>query len=69
MEKIDFIVEEDLEPYINLVMVKEDPDPHAHVNMPFYADGYPGIMFQQSENGFFILPPNTCVLSLTVQSR
>jgi hypothetical protein len=58
MEKVDFIVGEDLEPYINLVMVKEDNDPGAHANMPFYADGYPGIMFQQSENGFFILPRN-----------
>ena len=28
----------------------------AHTNIPLYADGYPGIMFQHSKNGFYLLP-------------
>lgn len=28
----------------------------SHTNIPLYADGYPGIMFQQSEKGFYLLP-------------
>ncbi len=31
-------------------------DSNAHTNIPLYADGYPGIMFQQSENGCYLLP-------------
>lgn len=26
--------------------------------LPFYADGYPGVMFEQSKNGAFLLPKN-----------
>jgi AraC-like DNA-binding protein len=56
MKEIEFIVRKNLEPFINCVMVKESTDPNAHTNIPLYADGYPGIMFQQSENGFYLLP-------------
>ena len=28
----------------------------SNTNIPLYADGYPGIMFQQSEKGFYLLP-------------
>jgi len=56
IEKIDFIVPKDLEPYINCIMLKENQHPEAHTNIPLFADGYPGIMFSQSENGFHLLP-------------
>jgi len=26
--------------------------------LPFYADGYPGIMFQETDNGLYVLPQN-----------
>jgi hypothetical protein len=29
---------------------------NSHLNIPLYANGYPKIMFQQSENGLFLLP-------------
>ena len=29
-----------------------------HTNIPLYADGYPGIMFQISDNGCLLLPKN-----------
>ena len=56
MEAVNFIVEPDLEPFVNCVMVGESAEPSGHFNLPLYADGYPGIMFQQAENGFFLLP-------------
>ncbi|GJQ61896.1 MAG: transcriptional regulator [Melioribacteraceae bacterium] len=37
-------------------MLEENDDPDANVEIPIYADGYPGIMFQQSEDDFYILP-------------
>lgn len=56
MEAIHYILEKDLEPYVNCIMVQESSDPNGTMNLPLYADGYPGIMFQQTENGFFLLP-------------
>jgi AraC-like DNA-binding protein len=56
MQEIEFIVEKDLEPFINSIMVKETDAIAGHTNIPLYADGYPGIMFQQSKNGFYLLP-------------
>lgn len=56
MEKIDFIIPPDLEPYINCIMLQEEAGDDAHTNIPIYADGYPGIMFHQAEKGFYLLP-------------
>jgi AraC-like DNA-binding protein len=56
MREVEFIVPKDLEPFINCIMVKESSDPSGHTNIPIYADGYPGIMYQHSENGFYLLP-------------
>lgn len=56
MQKIDYFIPKDLEPYINCIMIQDNKDDKTHTNMPFYADGYPGIMFQQSKKGFYILP-------------
>ena len=56
MEEVQFIIEKDLEPFINCIMIQESNDPNGHWNMPLYADGYPGIMFQQAPNGFYLLP-------------
>ncbi|MEW7291063.1 helix-turn-helix domain-containing protein [Aquimarina sp. 2304DJ70-9] len=56
MKKVEFIVRKDLEPFINCIMVQENDEPTSHTNIPLYADGYPGIMFQQSKNGFYLLP-------------
>jgi AraC-like DNA-binding protein len=58
MYKIDFIVSKDLEPFINCIMTQESHDPAGHTHIPLYADGYPGIMFQQSANGFYLMPRN-----------
>lgn len=56
MEAVQFIVPKNLEPFINCIMVKESDDPDTAYKLPIYADGYPGIMFHQSENGFMLNP-------------
>ncbi|HAA16991.1 MAG TPA: hypothetical protein DCE41_36880 [Cytophagales bacterium] len=56
METVDYTPPKDLEPYINCVMVQKSVDPGGHTNIPLYADGYPGIMWQQAEEGFYLLP-------------
>ncbi len=56
MQKVEYIIPQNLEPYVNCIMVDESDDPNTHTNIQLYADGYPGIMFQQSENEFYFLP-------------
>ncbi len=58
MHKADYIIPQNMEPYVNCILVDESEDSNSETNLPIYADGYPGIMFQQSENGFFQLPKN-----------
>jgi AraC-like DNA-binding protein len=50
------MVGEDLAPYVNCIMIGENSQANSHTNIPLYADGYPGIMFQQAKNGFYLLP-------------
>ena len=56
MKKVDFIINNNLEPFVNCIMTDESDVANSHTNIPLYADGYPGIMFQQSENGLYLLP-------------
>ena len=56
MQKIDFIIQNDLEPFVNCIMIEESDAANSRTNIPLYPDGYPGIMFQQSANGFYLLP-------------
>jgi len=56
MEKVEFITQTDLSPYINCIMVDECTDPAHHTVIPIYADGYPGIMFHNSKNDFYREP-------------
>ena len=52
----EFHIDEDISPYVNCIMFGENSRIDSHTNIPLYADGYPGIMFQQSKNGFYLLP-------------
>ena len=56
MKEVTFIIKKDLERFVNCIMIKESDSLTSHTNIPLYADGYPGIMFQQSQNGFYLLP-------------
>lgn len=56
MKKVEFLITNDLEPFVNCIMTDESDSANAHTSIPLYADGYPGIMFQQSVNGLYLLP-------------
>lgn len=56
MNKINYKIDHQLMPFVNCIMEGESKAIDAHTNIPLYADGYPGIMFQQSNNGFYLLP-------------
>ena len=58
MIKKEYIVRNELAPYVNCIMVGSSSAENSITNIPLYADGYPGIMFQQSKNGFYLLPKN-----------
>lgn len=44
-----------LAPFINEIFLMENDDNLVH-NLPFYADGYPGIIFSETENPVVLLP-------------
>ena len=56
MQKIEYLLKKELRPYVNCIMTSQNHDLDSHNNIPLYADGYPGIMFQQTDNGFYLLP-------------
>ena len=44
--------------HIYRILVYEDRKTVSKTTLPFFADGYPGIMFQSTMNGLFISPQN-----------
>jgi AraC-like DNA-binding protein len=56
MQRIDYILRPELQPYVNCIMTSTCRDIDSHTNIPLYADGYPGIMFQKTNHGFYLLP-------------
>lgn len=42
--------------FVKDIWIYKDDKPRAEVRLPFFADGYPGLLFQQTENGLFIKP-------------
>lgn len=56
MEKADFNITADLKPFVNSIFTGKSASSKSHTSFPLYADGYPGIMFQQAAEGFYLLP-------------
>ena len=56
MHKVHYTLRERLRPYVNCIMTDRSTDPHGALHLPLYADGYPGLMFQQSARGLYLLP-------------
>lgn len=42
--------------FVKSVLIFEENDPKQKTNLPFFADGYPGLMFQETENGLLVNP-------------
>ena len=47
-----------LDPYVKDIFLIENNDEKAKNNLPFYADGYPGIIYSESKNVFVLKPRN-----------
>lgn len=56
MKKVEFDVRDELKPFVNCIITGKGSSARSHTNIPLYADGYPGIMFQQAKNNFYLLP-------------
>ncbi|WP_095073553.1 helix-turn-helix domain-containing protein [Tenacibaculum jejuense] len=56
MYKTEYILPKDILPYVNCIMIGSNTNEDSHTNIPLYADGYPGIMYQSSDHGFYLLP-------------
>jgi len=50
--------------FVKDIMIFEDKVATGKSTLSFYADGCPGIMFQQTENGLYVLPHNKKMPSL-----
>jgi AraC-like DNA-binding protein len=42
--------------FVKRILIFEENNPKQKTNLPFFADGYPGIMFQETENGVLVNP-------------
>src|SRR5690349_18231763 len=51
-------IDERLSPYVAGVFTFDNTEADKVTLLPFYADGYPGIIFQQAANGAFLKPKN-----------
>lgn len=44
--------------FVKSILVFENKDSSANTVLPFFADGYPGIMYQETEKGLYVSPHN-----------
>lgn len=58
MDNYGVLAKYKLESFVSEVFVLENDDKTKETRMPFYADGYPGIMFQQTASGVLLMPKN-----------
>jgi AraC-like DNA-binding protein len=44
--------------FVKSILIFEQLNKQQQTVLPFYADGYPGIMFQATDNGLYVVPQN-----------
>lgn len=45
-----------LSPFIKSIMVFECDEGDTKTNLPFFADGFPGLMYHETPNGLYVNP-------------
>lgn len=50
--------------FVKKILLFEGKSRHTQTVLPFFADGYPGLMFQESDNGLLVSPYNKQMPSL-----
>ena len=53
-----YIPDKSVSLFVKTIWVFENDDKNIQTNLPFFADGYPGLMFQQTDNGLKVKPHN-----------
>src|SRR5690349_18450564 len=56
MQPMHIAPHESLALFVKDIIIFKDEVASGKTVLPFYADGYPGIMFNQTENGLSVLP-------------
>lgn len=54
----NLVKEKGLDLFVKDIIILENKNDLETSQLPFFADGYPGIIFQQSDNGVLLLPKN-----------
>jgi AraC-like DNA-binding protein len=54
LQNIEFDIE--LSPFVKSIMVFESNDADIKTNLPFFADGFPGLIFHVTPNGLYVNP-------------
>ena len=55
--------------FVKNIMIFEEQDSNKNTILPFFADGYPGLLFHDTENGLIVNPYNKSMPSLSVYGQ
>jgi AraC-like DNA-binding protein len=58
MEYVSIIPDESISLIVKNIMVFDHAVKDDQTILPFFADGYPGLMFQETDNGLYVMPHN-----------
>jgi len=56
--QLQYRVRKSLRSYVNCIISDRSKDRSSSMELPLYAEGYPGIMYQDTANGMFLRPKN-----------
>ena len=56
METKNIVPHESISLFVKNIRVFDEPYQNKKSVLPFYADGYPGLMFQETAGGLFVMP-------------
>ena len=56
METNTLLPDESINLFVKNILILTEQNDSQKTVLPFYADGYPGIMFQQAVNGLYVMP-------------
>ncbi|MEO7767494.1 MAG: helix-turn-helix transcriptional regulator [Ferruginibacter sp.] len=58
MDFKDILPSESIAMFVKNILCYRNDDPNEKTQLPFFADGYPGIMFHKTSNGLYVMPHN-----------
>lgn len=61
--------DKELAPFVKNIFVFNCQDETAQTNLPFFADGFPGILYQNAKNSFVVYPHNKNMPSIFIYGQ